>query len=121
MPCLGSSRQRNRCSSISLDHDPEDGIRTLARFKPFDEILAGGNWVNIGAFHYIWERLPGSASVPQIIVTSRRISQGRSGISYGDEEVLMRVIGADDIVKWSHSRRLQGLLPRAKTTTPSIG
>jgi hypothetical protein len=85
---------------VSLDWDIEKGIKLLRRFGAFDEIAVGRSWMNGAALKYIWEDLPGAASIPQVLLVERTVTQDRA-IFVGGERVRFRKVGAEAIVRWS--------------------
>lgn len=92
-------------TGVSIDWTTGDGVRHLAKFGNFDEIVTGRNWQGTGARHFIWGVLPGAASTPQILVVIRTVktpSQDRPGQQYGvfDETVAVRKSGVTAIAQW---------------------
>jgi hypothetical protein len=85
---------------IALDWQIDKGVQLLERFGPFDEIHVGRSWINAGALRYIWQNLPGEASVPQIVIVEREIAKGRS-LEVTGERVRIRKVGARQIIAWS--------------------
>lgn len=86
---------------VSVDWDVDDGIRFLRRYGPFDEMVVGGNWVNLAAIEYIWRDQPGTPTIPQIVVVRRRVDPGPSTIGVGPDQVLGRFVGVEQIVEWA--------------------
>jgi len=87
-------------AGVAIDWRIEDGIEFLAAFGEFDEIIVGGSWLNSGAIRYVWEDFPGSSVVPQVVVVRRPVTVSSSTISVGEEELLARLAGADQIMEW---------------------
>lgn len=87
-------------AGVALDWRIADGIDFLAAFGEFDEIIVGGNWLNSGAVRYIWRDFPGSSVVPQVVVVKRSVTVSSSTISVGEEELVARLAGAEQIMKW---------------------
>jgi hypothetical protein len=87
-------------TGVAVDWQIADGIDFLAAFGEFDEIIVGGNWLNSGAIRYIWRDFPGSTAVPQVVVVKRSVTVSSSTISVGEEELLARLAGAEQIMKW---------------------
>ncbi|MGD2153917.1 MAG: hypothetical protein PVG79_11675 [Gemmatimonadales bacterium] len=87
-------------AGVAIDWRIEDGIEFLAEFGEFDEIIVGGNWLNSGAIRYVWEDFPGSSVVPQVVVARRSVNVSGSTIAVGEEELLARLAGAEQIMEW---------------------
>jgi hypothetical protein len=87
-------------AGVAIDWRVEDGIDFLAAFGEFDEIIVGGNWLNSGAIRYIWRDFPGESAVPQVVVVKRSVTVSSATISVGEEELLARLAGAEQITKW---------------------
>jgi hypothetical protein len=85
---------------VALDWTVEDGLEFLERFGPFDEIVAGQNWLNETAIRYIWRDLPGRAAVPQVILLHREIRVDDRVIQILNEQIMTRRIGVDGITEW---------------------
>jgi hypothetical protein len=86
---------------VSLDWDVEEGIRFLRRYGPFDQVVVGGNWVNLAAIEYIWRDQPGSPTVPQIVLIRRHVDQRPATIDVSPDQVLGRFVGAEQIMEWA--------------------
>jgi hypothetical protein len=85
---------------VSLDRSIDGGVRLLQRFGPFDEISVGRSWINGAALKYLWQDLPGRASVPQILVLERQVDYGR-WVEVREERARYRRIGAIPIIELS--------------------
>lgn len=86
---------------VSLDFDIEAGLATLREFGPFDEVSIGNNWVNTAALRYMMLEMPGKLAVPQLVVVRREVFAERgSQIAVDSEEVLLRLVGSDEIDSW---------------------
>lgn len=90
---------------IARDWDVDEGIEHLRGFGRFDEVVAGRNWVNIGILRYVWEDLPGRAATPQLLVVDRRLvdrnATEASGGVLQDEQLLVRLVGWQEIERWA--------------------
>lgn len=90
-----------RWVGVSLDWDAMEGAGYLASLSTFDEIIAGGNWVNEGSLKYIWHHFPGEPAVPQLVLMERRLSTAEGGdYVLESEQVRQRIIGVDEILRW---------------------
>lgn len=86
---------------IAVDPSPEDGIDNLRRFGKFDQLIVGGGWESLGAFEYVWDRHPGQAAVPQILVAYRTVESVPTRILGVKSTVLARVVGLDELQAWA--------------------
>ena len=84
-------------SGISVDRNPDLGIKFLDQTGPYDVIISGASWYNLGANHYIWNNIPGNASTPQVLITLTKYSIEYSANEIGDinrkEKLLFRANG----------------------------
>ena len=87
---------------ISRDVSAERGLRYLARFGRFDEVMSGRGWANIGVQKYIYGEMPGLGATPQIIVVSRGLNYDLTGhVTIVNESVLTRRVGLEEISEWA--------------------
>lgn len=91
---------RFRAIGVSIDWNQPRGLKLLRDFGEFDEVAAGGNWLNDEAVKYVWRDVPGRAVVPQIILLERTISAQPNGITVGREVLRERLIGEGEIRTW---------------------
>ncbi|HEX8393520.1 MAG TPA: hypothetical protein VF665_14345 [Longimicrobium sp.] len=94
-----ASGARFRAIGVALDWRASDGIAFLGRFGEFDEVGSGGNWISEGATKYIWRDHPGGADVPQLLVLRRSVQADRA-VQIGEDRVVKRIRGANDIEAW---------------------
>lgn len=90
---------------VAVDGRASAGIAHLQKVAPFDEVAAGGGWANAHALKYVWEKWPGVAGTPQIVVIDREIRVrrgGPGGVTYssGAERMVARLAGAWEISRW---------------------
>jgi hypothetical protein len=92
---------RVRSVGIAKDIAVKAGLAHLRKMGPFDEVLTGRGWLNVGLERYVRSVMPGAAATPQLIVTVRKLSivEGQSG-SILDETVLTRKVGLEEIRTW---------------------
>lgn len=95
-----SAGEASTVIGVALDWQPDDGIKWLRRFGSFDEVAAGGNWLNAGAIKYIFRDLPGEPGIPQVAIIRRHVEVGTRQIAISPEHLVSRKIGADEIMKW---------------------
>lgn len=107
---------------VALDDDPRVGLEWLAQLGGFDEVAAGGNWLNTAAVEFVWRDPTGFGAQPQVIVQLRTIaleSQRRYRPPIG--EVLLRMIGRKDITAMAGLQVLDSLLAARKSLAVSGG
>lgn len=85
---------------VARDVVVDEGMKHLAKYGPFDEVVAGRGWLNVGFFKYVFGDMPGPAATPQVLIVERTVNRiaGQTWIS--DERVLRRFVGADEISRW---------------------
>jgi hypothetical protein len=88
-----------RAVGVALDWRSADGLAFLARFGEWDEVASGGNWISEAATKYVWRDIPGPADVPQLLVLQRSV-QAAQAILVGEDRVLKRIPGTNDIQAW---------------------
>lgn len=84
---------------VSLDSNPQKGLKHLKRSGSYDEVVSGNGWKNIGVLRYIWETIPGEASIPQILIYERMLSTD-GVVKVKDERILARLAGYSEIKKF---------------------
>ncbi len=89
---------------VALDFDTKAGVKLLTKLAAFDELIVGGNWANHAANKYIWDQFPGMPTIPQMVVLERTVEYSDRGVVVGDEEVLVRLLGTDEIERWASSQ-----------------
>lgn len=89
-----------RIIGISLDSDARRGVRYLADLADFDEVIAGGNWLNTGSEKYLWA-YPSDVNIPQIVILQRVVTWSDKQPNVEDERVLSRIVGAQGIIEWA--------------------
>jgi hypothetical protein len=87
-------------TGVFVDWQLEKGIDFLGGIGDFDEVIIGGSWLNSGAIRYIWRDYPGASALPQVIVAKRAVTVARNTIGVGEEELLLRLVGAEAIMRW---------------------
>lgn len=96
-----SRSQRAAVIGVALDWDPKTGLEWLQKLGRFDEVSTGRNWLNSGAVKYIWRDLPGPTALPQIVVVQRAVEPLERTIVISDETVVLRKLGAAEIMEWA--------------------
>lgn len=79
---------------VALDERPSGGLDWLASLGGFDEVMAGGRWLSVGAQTFLWSPSRNSAAIPQIVILTRTVSVAQSGIAYSDSRETGRLVGA---------------------------
>lgn len=83
---------------VALDDDPSIGLAFLKTFGNFDQLSVGGNWLNAMAIDLLIRDTKGPLSLPQLIVLERTVTVGPAAIQVGQDRVMGRYIGFDDIL-----------------------
>lgn len=108
---------------VAKDWRVADGIAHLEKFGPFDEITAGRNWLNLGVLRYVWEKIPGKAGTPQVLVVSRNVVTSEEQGSYAlrTPKLLTRKVGTREIRRWlKQAAPLPRLEPATKNSRYSL-
>lgn len=82
---------------VALDKTPEEGIDFLREYGPFDEILAGGSWLNLGSLEFLIRGDAGELTTPQLVLVERDIVAGQTTLSVSPDRLVMRRVGASRI------------------------
>lgn len=84
---------------ISIAWDVEEGLRQLAQFGHFDEVVVGRNWLNTGIGTYV---RPGGdvPSVPQIGMFLQTVNVSTRPAQIGQPRSVFRVRGIDEVRFW---------------------
>jgi hypothetical protein len=81
---------------VARDRNVENGLQHLRKMGPFDEVMTGRGWLNVGVLKYVYQDLPGPALTPQLLVF-RRLLYREETTGIRNEDVLVRKTGAGDI------------------------
>ena len=104
---------------VALDVDPRIGVQWLDQLGEFDEVSSGGSWLNTAINEYVWRQPSGIGATPQVIVQLRsvdRVSVSRLRPPVG--EVLIRMVGRNDIIGMAGLRDLDSLLSTRASHVP---
>ena len=93
---------------VGLDDDPVEGFRFLRHFGPFDEVLVGRGWLNMGSMAFMIRGIPGSLATPQLIVIERDIVAEENSISVTPDRIIRRYVGLDAIRQVQQDLKLPG-------------
>jgi len=85
---------------VALGTSIELGLDFLRAAGPFDEVSAGGGWVNQVAVEYLHRGQPGEVAIPQIVAVTRKLGIALHGHVVGTDSLLFRVVGATAIGDW---------------------
>lgn len=88
---------------IARDGLAADGVAHLAKFGDFDEVMSGHGWANTGVQRYVYGAMPGIGATPQVLVVARSVDHRLGHVSIFDERVLVRKVGADEIITWARA------------------
>lgn len=88
-------------TGVGIDWSPEEAFEDLRRFRLFDEVMVGRNWLNRGVMTYVWQTHPGEAAVPQVVIVVRQMNGliGRHPEIRG-ERVVLRLIAIEEFRSW---------------------
>lgn len=89
---------------VALTANNEDTRRFISEYAPFDEISVGNGWLNSAAIAYVWRDLQGVGAVPQLILVLRHVRVNPQEMAISPDSVLLRLSGADNILRWAKSR-----------------
>lgn len=98
----GNVNAVSRFVGISVDTDPKTGVEYLFQLADFDEVVAGGNWLNTATEKYFWHpngyRL--TATIPRIVVLQRTTIWDETSARIEQEKMLLTIETSPSIVKW---------------------
>lgn len=86
--------------AVAVQWDVQAGLKYLRDLGDFDEVSAGGNWLNTSAAQRLF--VDGRGAVPSIVLYERLLScDGESDtMTFGPERELARYRGAKQILEW---------------------
>ena len=84
---------------VSLDAPPQTGLDWLSKYGRFDQLIVGGGWGNFGVVNMIWSDSASEATLPQLIIVSRRIVATSPRIVFGPVTVRERLYGPGPIMR----------------------
>jgi hypothetical protein len=96
----GDPRNTLRIAGVAVDASPRAGMEYLLSILDFDEITAGGSWLNVASEKLLFGPYAFPALVPQVVILERQVKWGRSSVALHDERVVIAVSGADAILDW---------------------
>jgi hypothetical protein len=85
---------------VSLDWRVDTAISYLAATAPYDEIIAGNNWVNSAAVAFIWQARDVVPSIPQVVLLEREFDPAATTITLRQQRELGRFTNAAAIEQW---------------------
>ena len=88
---------------VALDDDPWRGTEFLKTFGPFDEVLAGGSWLNTGAITFMLRDWPSPRTIPQLVLVERAVAGTELSVLSVTDRVVGRKIGAEAIVNYART------------------
>lgn len=104
---------------IAKDVDVTAGLNHLAKFAPFDEVMAGRSWANIGVLKYVWKDLPGTAATPEIVIVDRRLIHDGTGPRVENEKVILRVTGLQELRDFASGKTAIGSAAPNEASPPA--
>lgn len=106
----GNSYAQISVVGVALDADPDAGLQFLLDLGDgtpsgaFDQISAGGSWLNEQAVRLFWRQQAAVAVIPQVIVIERRVDTGsylsHAEIRVQDDTVVANPYGHEAILDW---------------------
>jgi hypothetical protein len=84
--------------TIVQSQSVDAGLHFVRRFSRFDEVAVGRSWLNTALARYVYEQHEGAAATPQLIMVRR--SGEATGSIFTDEQVLLRLVGFEQIEQW---------------------
>lgn len=99
----GQAKQAHAAFSVigvSTDWQTAKGSEFLAPLGLFDQVVVGGNWMNLAVEHLVWRDPKGSPALPQVLVFDRTVNPEGRTITFSEPNLLRRVTGSDSIVAW---------------------
>jgi hypothetical protein len=91
-----------------LDWDINTGVTFLSKLGRFDEIAAGGNWLNSAVIANLSTSVT-SPSIPTLIVSVREVRVDSAAIRIVNSQTITRLEGVPAIVGWADARMLDSL------------
>ena len=88
---------------IAVDVLKSEGIAHLLHVNAFDQIAAGGSWLNEGMVNYVWSRYGAPSATPQVMVLTRSlIRDGGEFVTFriADEKLIARKVGLREMESW---------------------
>lgn len=88
---------------ISNNWKIENGYEHLKKFGDFDEVLIGNNWFGTGGIKYIFNEIPGTPAIPNLVITKRtyagNMNSDSSFVARGveNETLVKRMFGIDGL------------------------
>ncbi len=86
---------------VARDYDLQSGIEHLEAFGVFDELLVGNGQYNTGVLRWVYQKVPGNASTPQIVLILREVSHFPS-VGVHNPTVLARIVGVEELLEWTN-------------------
>ena len=105
---IGSAEGKRVISiGVSVDADPDQGLRVLRQFGPFDEVIAGGGWVNAGSSLFLLGSVAGPQAVPQLVLLEREVRREGGLQNPSVPALVTRRVGLERII--DYAQRVGGL------------
>lgn len=96
------AKQRGAAFSVvgvSTDWGVKEGAEFLEPNGPFDQIVVGGNWTNLGVERFVWRDSTTQPVLPQVLVFERTVKPG-GRITFSDLRLLRQVRDGKGIPAW---------------------
>ena len=76
----------------ALDDDWREGVGFLESTAEFDEVMAGGSWLNQAAVEHIFSVEGAVPGVPQLVIYTRATELGPRAVGVGPKNELVRLV-----------------------------
>lgn len=95
-----------RAVGVAVDQRADVALDHLEKFGAFDEVSAGGGWLNSQAIKYLWRGVPGQPSTPQVALLERQVrvpavEENVYSFGAGRPSLLRRIVGTNELRRWS--------------------
>jgi hypothetical protein len=89
-----------RMVGVALDWSIRSGYDHLLTMGAFDEIIIGGNRVNVAAEKYLWGSYGLGGGTPQLLILCRTVDMRQPSITVEGEQLLLALQGTTAIQDW---------------------
>lgn len=84
---------------VANDWSPATGMTFLEPLGAFDQLVIGGNWMNVAIERFLLRDRESELSMPQVLIVERTVRLG-DRVTISEPIVIHRVIGGDAIPAW---------------------
>ncbi|MBD3615286.1 MAG: hypothetical protein HUJ22_01845 [Gracilimonas sp.] len=94
-------------TGISVEVNSTRGVEFLNKSGPYDEIIAGAGWYNLGVDNYIWNKFDGEGAIPQVLILKNKFHVNASTIGImnieRNDSLLYRLSSYKSIKDFNHN------------------